>query len=103
VDYGYTKLDKICTKNKKVDCHLVDTRPVNPSKPADGDHIHPDGEGYKALAGKSSRPRVSMHVILSNLPHAPTDRASLTQPARHMYHHADAIWDVIVENKIPLA
>jgi hypothetical protein len=64
VDYGYTKLKKICTQNKKIDCHLVDTRPVNPSKPADGDHIHPDDAGYKALAGTYCS-RMCVSVCLS--------------------------------------
>lgn len=65
IDYGYTRLDEICTQNTQIDCYVVDTRPVDPEKPADGDHVHPSPEGYRQLAR--------------------------------------AIWDVIIDNNIPLA
>jgi lysophospholipase L1-like esterase len=50
IDYGYNKLDEICAQNKNIDCYVVDTRPVDPEKPADGDHVHPSPEGYRQLA-----------------------------------------------------
>jgi hypothetical protein len=47
VDYGAKKLEKIC-KKAKIDCHVADTRDLNPPKGDDG--IHPTPEGYEMLA-----------------------------------------------------